>query len=196
MGIRYRHRVNRLQDPHLHTHYVIGNWAEGPDGRFTALAAEHIYEHAKAGGAVYQLALRSKLRELEQWVEWGPVENGLADDLRGAGPRRAAPGDVQAPRSRSSKPRPSSQRRRACTAARALRDATWRQTRNPKDMTADLGQAWSDEIVTRSSEWLTPADVAAYREMPAFENVERFPVQQRAGARVWAQRRDRQPEHV
>ena len=43
-------------------------------------------------------------------------------------------------------------------------------------MTADLGQAWSDEIVTRSSEWLTPADVAAYREMPAFENTQSFPV--------------------
>ena len=67
----YRHRVNRLQDPQLHTHFVIGNWAQGPDGRYTAFAAEHIYEHAKAGGAVYQLALRSKLRELEPWVEWG-----------------------------------------------------------------------------------------------------------------------------
>ncbi|MGH2896559.1 MAG: AAA family ATPase, partial [Solirubrobacteraceae bacterium] len=60
---------------------------------------------------------------------------------------------------------------------RALRVATWRQTRNPKDMNADLGQTWSDEIVTRASEWLTPADIAAYREMPAFENVAQFPVE-------------------
>jgi conjugative relaxase-like TrwC/TraI family protein len=174
VGIRYRHRVNRLQDPHLHTHYVIGNWAQGPDGRCTALAAEHIYEHAKAGGAVYQLALRSKLRELEPWVEWGPVENGLADvseelvpaELRAEmSKRRAEILEVEAELVAQ-----------GMHAGRALRDATWRQTRNPKDMTADLGQAWSDEIVTRSSEWLTPADVAAYHEMPAFENVERFPV--------------------
>ena len=174
VGIRYRHRVNRLQDPHLHTHYVIGNWAEGPDGRCTALAAEHIYDHAKAGGAVYQLALRSRLRELERWVEWGPVENGLADVSE-----ELVPAELRAEMSK----------RRAeileveaefvaqgMHAGRALRDATWRQTRNPKDMNADLGQAWSDEIVLRSSEWLTPADVEAYREMPAFESTERFPV--------------------
>jgi conjugative relaxase-like TrwC/TraI family protein len=175
VGIRYRHRVNRLQDPHLHTHYVIGNWAEGPDGRFTALAAEHIYEHAKAGGAVYQLALRSKLRELERWIEWGSVENGLADVSEELVPaelreemsrRRAEILEVEAELVAQ-----------GMHAGRALRDATWRQTRNPKDMTADLGQGWSDEIVTRASEWLTPADVAAYREMPGFENVERFPVE-------------------
>ncbi len=174
VGIRYRHRVNRLQDPHLHTHYVIGNWAEGPDGRCTALAAEHIYDHAKAGGAVYQLALRSRLRELERWVEWGPVENGLADVSE-----ELVPAELRAEMSK----------RRAeileveaefvaqgMHAGRALRDATWRQTRNPKDMNADLGQAWSDEIVSRSSEWLTPADLEAYREMPAFESTERLPV--------------------
>lgn len=174
VGIRYRHRVNRLQDPHLHTHYVIGNWAEGPDGRFTALAAEHIYEHAKAGGAVYQLALRSKLRELERWIEWGQVENGLADVSEELVPaelrlemskRRAEILEVEAELVAQGMSR-----------GRALRDATWRQTRNPKDMTADLGQAWSDEIVVRSSEWLTPADVAAYREMPVFENTQSFPV--------------------
>ena len=194
VGIRYRHRVNRLQDPHLHTHYVIGNWAEGPDGRFTALAGEHIYEHAKAGGAVYQLALRSRLRELERWIEWGAVENGLADVSEELVPaelrqemskRRAEILEVEAELVAQ-----------GMHAGRALRDATWRQTRNPKDMTADLGQAWSDEIVTRASEWLTPADVAAYREMPAFENVASFPVAERAGPRVRAQRRDGEPEHV
>jgi conjugative relaxase-like TrwC/TraI family protein len=174
VGIRYRHRVNRLQDPHLHTHMVVGNWAQGPDGRFTALAGEHIYEQAKAGGAVYQLALRSRARELEPWIEWGEVENGLADvseelvpaELRAElSKRRAEILEVEAELVAQ-----------GMHAGRALRDATWRQTRNPKDMNADLGQTWNDEIVTRSSEWLTPADVAAYREMPAFENVASFPV--------------------
>jgi len=174
VGIRYRHRVNRLQDPHLHTHYVIGNWAEGPDGRFTALAAEHIYDHAKAGGAVYQLALRSKLREFEQWVEWGPVENGLADvseelvpaELRAEmSKRRAEILEVEAELVAQ-----------GMNGGRALRDATWRQTRNPKDMNGDLGEAWSDEIVLRASEWLTPEDVAGYREMLGFENTQAFPV--------------------
>jgi conjugative relaxase-like TrwC/TraI family protein len=175
VGIRYRHRVNRLQDPHLHTHYVIGNWAEGPDGRCTALAAEHIYDHAKAGGAVYQLALRSRLRELERWVEWGEVENGLAEVSE----------ELVAPELRKEMSRRSIEiaeadalvaAEKGMRVTRALHAQNWRQTRNPKDMSAHLGQAWSDEIVLRSREWLTPDDVAAYREMPAFESTERFPV--------------------
>ena len=175
VGIRYRHRVNRLQDPHLHTHYVIGNWAEGPDGRYTALAAEHIYDHAKSGGAVYQLALRSRLRELEPWVEWGPVENGLSEISE----------ELVSPALRSEMSRRSAEiaeadalvaAEKGIQVTRAMHAHNWRQTRYPKDMTADLGQAWSDEIVARSSEWLTPADVAAYREMPAFENTTRFDV--------------------
>ncbi len=174
VGIRYRHRVNRLQDPHLHTHYVIGNWAAGPDGRYTALAGEHIYDHAKSGGAVYQLLLRSKLRELEPWIEWGEVENGLADisdelispELRQAMSKRRE--EILAEEAEMVA--------QGMQSGRALRDAMWRQTRNPKDKNADLGQAWSDEIVARASEWLTPEDLAAYREMPAFENTERFDV--------------------
>ena len=182
VGIRYRHRVNRLQDPHLHTHYVISNWAEGPDGRFTALAAEHIYEHAKAGGAVYQLALRSRLRELERWVEWGPVENGLADVSE-----ELVPAELRAEMSRRRAEILEVEKElvaQGMHAGRALRDATWRQTRNPKDMTADLGQGWSDEIVTRASEWLTPADVAGYREMPAVGQTEEFP-RERVQARAF-----------
>ena len=175
VGIRYRHRVNRLQDPHLHTHMVVGNWAQGPDGRFTALAGEHIYEQAKAGGAVYQLALRSRARELEPWIEWGEVENGLARRLGGAGPRRAAGGAVQAasrdPRSGGRARGPGDARRPRA----ARRDVA--PDPQPQGHERRSRQTWNDEIVTCSSEWLTPADVAAYREVPAFENTESFPVE-------------------
>jgi conjugative relaxase-like TrwC/TraI family protein len=75
----YRHRMSRAQDPQLHTHVVAANMARGADGRWTALDAKHIYEHAKAGGSVYQAHLRAAVRERLPWAVWGPVRNGMAE---------------------------------------------------------------------------------------------------------------------
>ncbi|MGO9976058.1 MAG: MobF family relaxase [Solirubrobacteraceae bacterium] len=75
----YRHRMSRAQDPQLHTHVVAANMARGADGRWTALDARHIYEHAKAGGSVYQAHLRAAVRERLAWASWGPQRNGMAE---------------------------------------------------------------------------------------------------------------------
>ncbi len=72
----YRHRMSRAQDPQLHTHCVAANMAKGADGRWTALDARHIYEHAKAGGAVYQAHLRQGVRERLPWASWGLSRRG------------------------------------------------------------------------------------------------------------------------
>jgi hypothetical protein len=40
--------MSRAEDPLLHTHVVVGNLTQGPDGRWTALDARHLYRHAKA----------------------------------------------------------------------------------------------------------------------------------------------------
>jgi conjugative relaxase-like TrwC/TraI family protein len=40
----YRHRMSRAQDPQLHTHVVCANMAQGPDGRWTALDGDRVYE--------------------------------------------------------------------------------------------------------------------------------------------------------
>jgi len=75
----YRHRMSRGQDPQLHTHVVCANMARGDDGRWTALDGSAIYEHAKAGGHLYQAHLRHAVRERVPWAEWGPVVNGMAE---------------------------------------------------------------------------------------------------------------------
>jgi conjugative relaxase-like TrwC/TraI family protein len=49
----YRHRMSRAEDPQLHTHVVAANMARGADGRWTALDATPIYQHAKAAGFLY-----------------------------------------------------------------------------------------------------------------------------------------------
>ncbi|MGZ4343388.1 MAG: MobF family relaxase [Solirubrobacteraceae bacterium] len=75
----YRHRMSRAEDPQLHTHVVAANMARGTDGRWTALDATPIYQHAKAAGYLYQAHLRAAVRERLQWVRWGSVRNGMAE---------------------------------------------------------------------------------------------------------------------
>ena len=75
----YRHRMSRAEDPQLHTHVVAANVARGTDGRWTALDATPIYQHAKAAGFLYQAHLRAAVRERLPWVRWGPVRNGMAE---------------------------------------------------------------------------------------------------------------------
>jgi conjugative relaxase-like TrwC/TraI family protein len=75
----YRHRMSRAEDPQLHTHVVAANMARGADGRWTALDATPIYEHAKVAGFLYQAHLRAAVRERLPWVRWGPVRNGMAE---------------------------------------------------------------------------------------------------------------------
>ncbi len=75
----YRHRMSRAQDPQLHTHVVCANMARGRDGRWTALDGRAIYDHAKAGGCVYEAHLRKAVRERATWVRWGPVREGIAE---------------------------------------------------------------------------------------------------------------------
>jgi conjugative relaxase-like TrwC/TraI family protein len=76
---RYRHRVSRAMDPHLHTHVVIPNMAKGPDGRWTALEHPPLYEYAKSGGAVYQAFVRHEVLSMLPWAKWMTPENGVAE---------------------------------------------------------------------------------------------------------------------
>lgn len=79
----FRHRASRAGDPLLHTHVVAGNLTLGPDGRWTALDARHLYRQAKTAGFLYQAELRREITE-RLGLTWGPVERGTAD-IEGVG---------------------------------------------------------------------------------------------------------------
>jgi Ti-type conjugative transfer relaxase TraA len=78
VGAGFRHRSSRAGDPHLHTHVLVPNMALGADGRWSALDARFLYEHAKTAGCLYEAQLRAELTAAGG-VEWGPVRNGIAD---------------------------------------------------------------------------------------------------------------------
>jgi conjugative relaxase-like TrwC/TraI family protein len=68
----FRHRTSRMGDPQLHTHLLVANLGCGPDGRWSALDARRIYEHAQVASFVYQAVLRGELtRELGLGVDAG-----------------------------------------------------------------------------------------------------------------------------
>ena len=73
----FDHFTSRANDPQVHTHVVVINrvWA---GGGWRAIDAKRAYAHAKAGGTIYQAALRQELT-LRLGVSWQPVINGQAD---------------------------------------------------------------------------------------------------------------------
>ena len=85
----FRHRTSRLGDPALHTHVLLANLAEGPDGRWTALDTRHLYRQARTAGFVYQAVLRyelaSSLGLLFEEVSQGHADvAGVPESLRRA----------------------------------------------------------------------------------------------------------------
>ncbi len=78
LAAAYRHRSSRAGDPQLHTHVLIANATQGPDGRWTRLYHPAIYEHATTASYIYQANLRHEL----SWrlgVEWQPTRKGIAE---------------------------------------------------------------------------------------------------------------------
>src|SRR3954447_26204423 len=74
----FGHRTSRAGDPLLHTHVVVANRVQGPDGRWTALDARPLFRHAKTAGFVYQARLRHEVSE-RLGLEWGEVRKGSAE---------------------------------------------------------------------------------------------------------------------
>ncbi len=73
----FDHFTSRANDPQVHTHVVVINrvWAEGG---WRAVHAKLAYAHLKAGGTVYQSALRAELTQ-RLGVSWQAVHDGMAD---------------------------------------------------------------------------------------------------------------------
>ena len=84
----FRHRTSRALDPHLHTHVVAANVAQGLDGRWSAADGRRVFAHARAAGSVYQARLRLELSE-RLGTAWEVRPSGLGDVVGvGSGLRR------------------------------------------------------------------------------------------------------------
>ncbi len=75
----FQHRTSRAQDPHLHTHVIVGNLARSPDGVWRALDGEALLKRYRlAGGYLYQAQLRFELTR-SLGLEWREPVSGMAE---------------------------------------------------------------------------------------------------------------------
>jgi conjugative relaxase-like TrwC/TraI family protein len=75
----YQHRTNRAQEPHLHTHVIVANMAQSPDGGWRALDGEALLKnHRLAAGYLYQAHLRYELSQ-RLGVRWREPSKGMAE---------------------------------------------------------------------------------------------------------------------
>jgi conjugative relaxase-like TrwC/TraI family protein len=73
VAVAFEHRLSRSGDPQFHTHVLVQNAAQGPDGRWTALDSDRLYAQLMAADHLYLAAERAALTE-RLGVRWGPVD--------------------------------------------------------------------------------------------------------------------------
>jgi conjugative relaxase-like TrwC/TraI family protein len=82
LAVGFDHRTSREGDPLLHTHLVIANRVQGPDGRWTALDGRDLYRHRLAADAIYRASYQRELvRTLG--VEWTAADGHGNRELQG-----------------------------------------------------------------------------------------------------------------
>jgi conjugative relaxase-like TrwC/TraI family protein len=82
LAVGFDHRTSREGDPLLHTHLVIANRVQGPDGRWTALDGRDLYRHRLAADAIYRATYQRDLART-LGVEWTPADAHGNRELQG-----------------------------------------------------------------------------------------------------------------
>jgi conjugative relaxase-like TrwC/TraI family protein len=71
--VGFDHRTSREGDPLPHTHLIIANRVQGPDGRWTTLDGRDLYAHRRAADALYRAAYQRSLTG-SLGIAWGKAD--------------------------------------------------------------------------------------------------------------------------
>ena len=82
LAVGFDHRTSREGDPLLHTHLVVANRVQGPDGRWTALDGRDLYRHRLAADAIYRATYQRELSG-SLGVEWTAADGHGNRELQG-----------------------------------------------------------------------------------------------------------------
>jgi conjugative relaxase-like TrwC/TraI family protein len=82
LAVGFDHRTSREGDPLLHTHLVMANRVQGPDGRWTALDGRDLYRHRLAADAIYRATYQRELSR-SLGVEWTAADSHGNRELQG-----------------------------------------------------------------------------------------------------------------
>jgi conjugative relaxase-like TrwC/TraI family protein len=72
------HRTSRALDPHLHTHVVVANVAEGVDGVWSGVDSRRLHAHLGAAQSLYHSRLRFELGD-RMGAAWEVRTSGMGD---------------------------------------------------------------------------------------------------------------------
>jgi conjugative relaxase-like TrwC/TraI family protein len=82
LAVGFDHRTSREGDPLVHTHLVIANRVQGPNGRWTALDGRDLYRHRLAADAIYRATYQRELTRT-LGVEWTAADSHGNRELQG-----------------------------------------------------------------------------------------------------------------
>jgi conjugative relaxase-like TrwC/TraI family protein len=82
LAVGFDHRTSRAGDPLLHTHVIVANRVQGPDGRWTALDGRDLYRHRLAADAIYRGAYQRALTR-SLCVAWSATDRWGNRELAG-----------------------------------------------------------------------------------------------------------------
>src|SRR4029434_41394 len=101
LAVGFDHRTSREGDPLVHTHLVVANRVQGPDGRWTALDGRDLYRHRLAADAIYRATYQRALSRT-LGVEWTAADThgnrevqGMPEDLVRGFSKRAGQIDAE-----------------------------------------------------------------------------------------------------
>jgi conjugative relaxase-like TrwC/TraI family protein len=104
LAVGFDHRTSREGDPLLHTHLVVANRVQGPDGRWTALDGRDLYRHRLATDAIYRASYQRQLSRT-LGVEWTAADaygnrefQGMPEELLRAFSKRTDEIDLEVER--------------------------------------------------------------------------------------------------
>jgi len=73
VAVGFDHRTSRAGDPLLHTHLIIVNRTQGPDGAWRTLDSRDLLAHRQAADAVYRAAYQQALTR-SLGIRWGEAD--------------------------------------------------------------------------------------------------------------------------
>jgi conjugative relaxase-like TrwC/TraI family protein len=88
LAVGFTHRTSRAGDPLLHTHLIVTNRTQGPDGQWRTLDSRDLLNHRATADAMYQAAYQQELTRTlgVRWEapdRWGNrAVQGMPEELR------------------------------------------------------------------------------------------------------------------
>ncbi len=167
VAARFDHDLSRELDPQVHTHCVLLNLTQRPDGEWRALDAHALYEQQKLLGIVYRADLAKRVQELGYGIRRTHQDGRF--ELAHITRQQV---EAFSTRSRAIDAALAAKGESRATASAAMREIAGLSTRRAKEASVrrdELREAWSAKAAALGVNWTPELRMAAPLERAAVE---------------------------